>query len=113
MVPRPNLGGDSIFLHHGPLGQGVVPVTPTHTHTLPLGSFVPLQWLVMSGKGEAPFKPKSFEVHPTNSQSVPLPMMGFEYINGLPPIHYGPFIPKVGIMVHLAVSDLLIYPFMF
>ena len=67
----------------------------------------------MSGKGEAPFKPKSSEVHPTNSQSVPLPMMGFEYINGLPPIHYGPFIPKVGIMVHLAVSDLLIYPFMF
>ena len=40
-------------------------------------------------------------------------MMGFEYINGLPPIHYGPFIPKVGIMVHLAVSDLLIYSFSF
>ena len=31
--------------------------------------------------------------------------MGFEYINGLPPIHYNPFKPKV--------YDLLIYPFSF
>ena len=35
----------------------------------------------------APFGPKSFEVHPINSKCVQLPMMGFEYINGLPPIH--------------------------
>ena len=67
----------------------------------------------MSGKVEAPFEPKSFEIHPTNSQSVPSLIMGFEYINGLPPVHYGPFRPKVGIMAHLVVSDLLIYPFSF
>ena len=58
----------------------------------------------------APLEPKSFELHPTNSQSVPLPMMGFEYVNSLPPIHKGPFKPSVGIMAHLVVSDLLIYP---
>ena len=55
--------------------------------------------------------PKSFEVHTTNSQTVPLPMMGFEYANGLPLIHNGPFRLKVGIIAHLIVSDLLIYPF--
>ena len=38
-------------------------------------------------------------------------MMGFEYVNGLPPIHKGPLRPSVGIMAHLIVSDLLIYPF--
>ena len=38
-------------------------------------------------------------------------MMGFEYINNLSPIYYGPFMTKVGIMAHLVVSDLLIYPF--
>ena len=54
------------------------------------------------------FKPNSSRVHPTNLQFVPLPMMDFEYINSLPPIHYGPFRPKVGIMAHLVVSDLLI-----
>ena len=59
------------------------------------------------------FRPKSFEVHPTNSQSVPLPIMGFEYVNGLPQIHNGLFRPKVGIMAHLVVSDLLIYYFSF
>ena len=57
-----------------------------------------------------PFEPKSFKVHPTNSQSMPLPMMGFEYVNGLPLIHKGPFRPSVGIMAHLVVSDLLIHP---
>ena len=62
---------------------------------------------------EAPFRPRLSEVHPTNTQSTPLPIMGFEYINGLPPIHCGPFRPKVGIMAHLVVSDLLIYPFSF
>ena len=67
----------------------------------------------MSGKVEAPFGPKSFEVHPTNSQSMPLPIMGFEYVNGLPPIHNGLFRPKVGIMAHSVVSDLLIYRFSF
>ena len=25
MIPRPNLGGDSIFLHHGLLKRGVLP----------------------------------------------------------------------------------------
>ena len=57
------------------------------------------------------FGPKSFEVHPTNSQSVPLLMMGFEYVNNLPPIHKGPFRPSVGTMTHLFVSNLLICPF--
>ena len=61
----------------------------------------------------ASFVPKFFEVHPTNSQSVPLPMMGFEYVNGLLPIHKGPLRPLVGIMAHLVVSDLLICPFSF
>ena len=45
------------------------------------------------------------------SQSMLSPIMGFEYINGLSPIHYGSFRPKVGIMAHLVVSDPLIYPF--
>ena len=67
----------------------------------------------MSGKVEAPFEPKSSEIYPTNSQSVLSLIMGFEYINGLPPVHYGPFRPKFGIMAHLVVSDLLIYPFSF
>ena len=62
---------------------------------------------------EAPFEPKSSEIHPTNSPSVPSLIMGFEYINGLPSVYYGPFRPKVGIMAHLVVSDLLIYPFSF
>ena len=68
-------------------------------------------WLVMSRKVEAPFGPKSSGIHPTNSQFVPLPIMGFGYINSLPPINYSLFRPKVGIMAHLVVSDLLIYPF--
>ena len=58
-----------------------------------------------------PFGPKSFEVHPTHSQCVLLPMMGFEYINGLPPIHEGPLRPLVGIMAHLVVNGLLINSF--
>ena len=62
---------------------------------------------------EAPFGPKFSEIHPTNSQFVPLLIMDFEYIKSLPPIHYSPFRPKVGIMTHLVVSDLLIYPFNF
>ena len=33
----------------------------------------------MSAKVEAPLRPKFFEVHPINLQSVPLPIMGFEY----------------------------------
>ena len=41
----------------------------------------------------ASFGLKFFGVHPTNSQSMPLPMIGFEYVNGLPPIHNGPFRP--------------------
>ena len=67
----------------------------------------------MSGKLEAPFGLKSSKVHPTRSQSVSSPIIGFKYNNGLPPIHYGPFGPKVGIMAHLVVSDLLIYSFSF
>ena len=42
-----------------------------------LGFFVPLPWLVISGKVEAPFRPRLSEVHPTNSQSMPLPMWVF------------------------------------
>ena len=38
--------------------------------------------------------PKFFEVHPTNSQLVPSPIMGLEYVKGFP-----------------FVSDLSIYPF--
>ena len=75
-------------------------------HILSLGSFVPLPWLVMSGKVKAPFRPRLSEVHLCNSQFVTLSMMGFEYINGLPLIYYGPFSPKVGTMAHLVVSDL-------
>ena len=62
------------------------------------------------GRWKALFRPKSFEVHPINSRSVPLPMMGFEYVKGLPPICKGPLRPSVGIIAHLVVSDLLIYP---
>ena len=54
--------------------------------------------------------PKLSEVHPTYSQSVSLHMIGFEY--GHQSI-WDPFRPKVGIMAHLVVSDLLIYPFSF
>jgi len=61
----------------------------------------------------APFRPKSFEVHPTNLQCVPLPMMGFKYVNGLPPIHKDPLRPSVRNMAHLIVSGLLIYHFSF
>ena len=75
-------------------------------HILSLGSFVPLPWLVMNGKVKAPFRTRLSEVHPTNSQSVPLPMIRFEYVNSLPPIHKGPLRPLVGIMAHLVVSDL-------
>ena len=67
--------------------------------------------LGMSGKMEGSIGPKSFEVHPTNSQCVPLPMMGFEYVNSFPLIHKGPLRPLVGIMAHLVMSDLLIHPF--
>ena len=63
------------------------------------------------GRWKASFGLKSFEVHPTNSQSVSLPIMGFKYIKGLPPIHKGPLRPSVGIMTHLVMGDLLIYPF--
>ena len=61
----------------------------------------------------APFRPKSFEIYPTNSQCVLLPMMGFEYVNSLPPIYKCPLRPSDGTMAHLVVSDLLIYPFIF
>jgi len=65
------------------------------------------------GRWKAPFEPKSFEVHPTNSQSALLPIMGFEYVKGLPPIYKGPLRPSVGIMAHLVMNDLLIYHFRF
>ena len=79
-----------------------------------LGSFVLFTQVSDEWEDEyAPFEPKCFEVHPTNSQSVPLPIMGFEYVNGLPPIHKGPLRASVRIMAYLVVSDLLIYPFSF
>ena len=34
-------------------------------------------------------RPRSSEVHPTKSQSMPSPIVGFEYVKGLLPIHYG------------------------
>ena len=37
--------------------------------------------------------------------------MGFEYVKILSPIHKGPLMPLVGIMAHLVMSDILIYPF--
>ena len=79
-----------------------------------LGSFFPFTSIGDEWEDEyTPFEPNSFGVHPTNLQSVLLPMKGFEYVNGLPLIHYSPFRPKVGIMAHLVVSDLLIYHFSF
>ena len=79
-----------------------------------LGSFVPFTSVGDEWEDEyAPFRSKSFEIHLTNSQSVPLLMMGFEYVNGLPPIHKGLLRPSVGIMAHLIVSDLLICLFNF
>ena len=80
-----------------------------HTNHLVLLSLYLGWWWV--GRWKAPFGHKSFEVHPINSQCVSLPMMGFEYVKGLPPIHKRPLRPSVGIMAHLVVSDLLIYPF--
>ena len=38
-------------------------------------------------------------------------MIDFEYVNDLPPTHYSPVWPKVGIMAHLVMSDLLICSF--
>ena len=77
-----------------------------------LGSFVPFTAIGDEWEDEhATFEPKSSGVHPTNSQSVSLPLMGFKYVNSLSPIHYYPFRPKVGIMAHPVVSDLLICPF--
>ena len=79
-----------------------------------LGSFVHFTPVVNEWEDEyALFGPKSFEVHPTNSQSMSLPMMGFEYVNGLPPIHKGPLRPSVEITAHLVASNLLIYHFSF
>ena len=83
------------------------------THTFTWFFFVHFPWLLMSGKVEASFEPRLSKIHPTNSKSKPLPMMGFKFINGFPPIHYGPFRPKVGIMAHLVVNDLFFYPFSF
>ena len=62
----------------------------------------------LHGDEYSPFKPNYSRVNPTNSQSLPLPTMGFEYVNDLPPICHGPFRLMVGIMAHLIVSDLLI-----
>ena len=77
-----------------------------------LGSFVPFTLISDEWKDEyASFGPKYFEVHPMNSQPVPLPMMGFKYIYCLPPNHKGPLRPLVGIMAHLVVNGLLINSF--
>ena len=64
------------------------------------------------GRWKASFGPKYFEVHPTNSQSVPSPITGLEYIKSFAtnPL-WGPLRPSVGIIAHLVVSDLLIYSF--
>ena len=82
----------------------------THIHLVLLSLYLSWWWME---RWKAPFGLKSFEVHPTNSQCMPSPMMGFECVNSLPLIHKGPLRPSVGIMGHLVVSDLLIYPFSF
>ena len=116
MVPRPNLDGN--FIGDREFDSNVfyfliiIKAYSIFVCTHFIWFFLSLSpRLVMSGKVEAPFGPKFSRIHLSNSQSMLLPIMGFEYINGLPPIHYGPFRTKVGIMVHLVVSDLLIYPF--
>ena len=118
MVPRPNLGGNFIsFLRPSPLGRGILPPTHACAHSgdstrdrqldsnvsyfliliylfahTSLGSFFPFASVGDEWEDEyTPFGPNSFGVHPTNLQFVSLPMMGFEYFNGLPPIHSGPF----------------------
>ena len=125
MVPRPKLGGDSIYtLHRGSdsardrefdsnvflflilIKACLILFAHTFNWFFCPFAIVDDDWTV-----GALFRSRLSEVHPTNSCSVPLPMMGFEYINKLPPIYYGPFMTKVGIMAHLVVSDLLIYPF--
>ena len=81
------------------------------THiTFSLLSFNLNWWWV--GRWKAPFEPKSSEVHPTNSQSVPSLIMGFEYIKRFTtnPL-WGPLKPLVRIIAHIVVSDLLINPF--
>ena len=45
----------------------------------------------MSGKVEGPLVPRLSEVYPTNSQFVPLPMMGFKYVKGCHQSMWGPF----------------------
>ena len=126
MVPRPlqKLGGNSIFycVHSGNsakdcqfnsyvsyvLNKGSFNIFLHTYHMVRLSLNLDWWWV---GRWKAPFGPKSFEVHPTNSQCVPLPMIGFEYVDDLPSIHEGPLRPSVGIMAHLVMSDLLIYPF--
>ena len=140
MVPRPNLGGDSISFP--PWSTRLRYTPPSHyayngdsagdrkfdsnvsyflilikaCSILVCTSFIWFFCLFTSGGDEweddyAPFKTKSFEVHHTNSQSMLLPMMGFKYVNSLPPIHKGPFRLSFRIMTHLIMSDLLICPF--
>ncbi|KAL0011009.1 hypothetical protein SO802_006117 [Lithocarpus litseifolius] len=47
-----------------------------------LSSFVPFTSIGDEWEDEySQFEPKSSEVHPTNSQSMSLPMIGFEYVN--------------------------------
>ena len=95
-------------IHKGPLR----PLVGIMAHLLVSDLFI-YPFIPIGDDEYASFGPKSFEVHPTNSQSVPLPMISFEYVNGLLPIHKGPLKPMVGIMAHLVVSDLLICPFSF
>ena len=60
----------------------------------------------MCEKVEVPFKSKTFQ-----NSSRQLTIRNIAYF-----VHqsiWGPFRPKVGIMAHLVMSDLLIYPFCF
>ena len=112
MVPRPKLGGDSIYtLHRGSdsardrefdsnvflflilIKACLILFAHTFNWFFCPFAIVDDDWTV-----GALFRSRLSEVHPTNSCSVPLPMMGFEYIIDLPPIYYGPFRTKVGIM---------------
>ena len=106
MVPRPwqKLGGDSNFccVHNGNFAgdcefNSYVSYFLTLIKTISILVFTHITLFLLSlnlswwwvGKRKAPFRPKFSIVHPTNSQLMPSSIMGFKYVKGLLPIHYG------------------------
>ena len=82
----------------------------THSHLF----FVPFLGLEVNGKVKAPFKAKTFRSSP--HQLTICTSAYDELWVHLKLVHqsiWGPLRPKVGIIAHLIVSDLLIYPFSF